>query len=162
MKVEKSISMYLHAFQQPCKHQIVTDPKSCNASHMLTISSLLVGCRNTVLSHSSLRQSEKSLCEYFMLFSVVLAIEAKDISNIKEIGYSINIIMEEHSFVKNQSLIHFHVFLILFQFIILICFKIFIIISLFTFHHQSGQQVSVVLVFNVSSLRVLCINELKK
>ena len=110
MKVEKSISMYLHAFQQPCKHQIVTDPKSCNASHMLTISSLVVGCRNTVLSHSSLRQSEKSLCEYFMLFLVVLAIEAKDISNIKEIGYSINIIMEEHSFVKNQSLIHFHVF----------------------------------------------------
>ena len=36
-----------------------------------------------------------------MLFLVVLAIEAKDISNIKEIGYSINIIMEEHSFVKN-------------------------------------------------------------
>ena len=34
MKVEKSVSMYLHAFQQPCKHQIVTDPKSCNASHV--------------------------------------------------------------------------------------------------------------------------------
>ena len=101
MKVEKSISMYLHAFERPCKHQIVTDPKSCNASHMLTISSLLVGCRNTVLSHLSLRQSEKSLREYFMLFLVVLAIEAKD--NIKEIGYSINIITEEHSFVKNQG-----------------------------------------------------------
>ena len=69
-----------------------------------------------------------------MLFLVVLAIEAKDISNIKEIGYSTNI-WKSIVLWKIRDLIHFHVFLILFQFIIPICFKIFIIISLFTFHH---------------------------
>ena len=32
MKVEKTVGMHLHAFQRPCKRQIVTDPKSRNAS----------------------------------------------------------------------------------------------------------------------------------
>ena len=31
MKVEKRISMHLHAFERPCKPQIVTDNKSRNA-----------------------------------------------------------------------------------------------------------------------------------
>ena len=35
MKVEKSVSMHSHAFERPCKRQIVTDTKSRNASHML-------------------------------------------------------------------------------------------------------------------------------
>ena len=34
MKVEKSISMHLYAFERPCKRRIVTDPKSHNASHI--------------------------------------------------------------------------------------------------------------------------------
>ena len=34
MKVEKSVSMHSHAFERPCKRQIVTDPKSRNASHI--------------------------------------------------------------------------------------------------------------------------------
>ena len=54
MKVEKSVSMYLHAFERPCKHQIVTDPKSCNASHMLTISSLLIGVTEILCCHTYL------------------------------------------------------------------------------------------------------------
>ena len=32
MKVEKTVGMHLHAFQRPCKRQIVTDPKPRNAS----------------------------------------------------------------------------------------------------------------------------------
>ena len=34
IKVEKSVSMHLHAFEQPCKRQIVPDTKSRNASHL--------------------------------------------------------------------------------------------------------------------------------
>ena len=34
MKVEKSVSMHSHGFEQPCKCQIVTDPKSRNASQI--------------------------------------------------------------------------------------------------------------------------------
>ena len=34
MKVEKNVSMHSHAFERLCKRQIVTDTKSCNASHM--------------------------------------------------------------------------------------------------------------------------------
>ena len=34
MKVEKSVSMHLRAFERPCKRQVVTDPKSRNASHI--------------------------------------------------------------------------------------------------------------------------------
>ena len=34
MKVEQSVSMHSHALERPCKRQIVTDPKSCNPSHM--------------------------------------------------------------------------------------------------------------------------------
>ena len=34
MKVEKSVGMHSHAFERPCKCQIVTDPKSHNASHI--------------------------------------------------------------------------------------------------------------------------------
>ena len=34
MKVEKSVGMHSHAFERPCKHQIVTDTKSRNASQM--------------------------------------------------------------------------------------------------------------------------------
>ena len=34
MKVKKSVSMHLHAFERPCKRQIVTDPESRNASHI--------------------------------------------------------------------------------------------------------------------------------
>ena len=37
MKVEKSVSMHSHAFEWPCKRQIVTDPKLRNASHVLTL-----------------------------------------------------------------------------------------------------------------------------
>ena len=44
---------------------------------MLAISSLSVGCRNNTLILSLERSSEKYLCEYFMLFFVVSAIEAK-------------------------------------------------------------------------------------
>ena len=32
MKVKKCVSMHLHAFERPCKRQIVTDLKSRNAS----------------------------------------------------------------------------------------------------------------------------------
>ena len=35
MKVEKSVSMHSHAFERPCKSQIMTDPLSRNASHIL-------------------------------------------------------------------------------------------------------------------------------
>ena len=35
MKVEKSVSMHSHAFERPCKRQIVTDPKSRKALHVL-------------------------------------------------------------------------------------------------------------------------------
>ena len=44
---------------------------------MLTISCLSIGCGNIVLSFSFEGQSEKCLCEYFMLFIVVSAMEAK-------------------------------------------------------------------------------------
>ena len=44
---------------------------------MLAISSLSVGYRNIVLLVSFEIYSEKCLCEYFMLFVVVSAIEAK-------------------------------------------------------------------------------------
>ena len=33
-KVQQSVSMHSHALERPCKRQIVTDPKSRNASHM--------------------------------------------------------------------------------------------------------------------------------
>ena len=36
MKVEKSVSMHLHAFERPCKRQTVTDTKSRKASHIST------------------------------------------------------------------------------------------------------------------------------
>ena len=35
IKLEKSVSMHSHAFEQPCKPQLVTDTKSRNASHNL-------------------------------------------------------------------------------------------------------------------------------
>ena len=35
MKVEQSVNMHSHALKQPCKRQIVTDPKSHNASHII-------------------------------------------------------------------------------------------------------------------------------
>ena len=34
MKVEKSVSMHWHAFERPCKRQILTDTKSRNTSHI--------------------------------------------------------------------------------------------------------------------------------
>ena len=34
MKVQKSVSMHSHAFERPCKRQLVTDTKLRNASHM--------------------------------------------------------------------------------------------------------------------------------
>ena len=34
MKVEKSVSLHSHTFERSCKRQIVTDPKSRNASHI--------------------------------------------------------------------------------------------------------------------------------
>ena len=34
MKIEKCVSMHSHAFERPCKRQIVTDPKSRNASQI--------------------------------------------------------------------------------------------------------------------------------
>ena len=34
MKIGKSVSMHSLAFEGPCKCQIVTDPKSRNASHI--------------------------------------------------------------------------------------------------------------------------------
>ena len=37
MKIEKSVSMHSHAFKRPCKHQIVIDPKSHNASHIFLL-----------------------------------------------------------------------------------------------------------------------------
>ena len=36
IKAEKSLSMHSHVFERPCKHQIVTDTKSPNASHLET------------------------------------------------------------------------------------------------------------------------------
>ena len=38
MKVEKSVSMHSHAFERPCKRQIVTDPKSRSALHLIIYS----------------------------------------------------------------------------------------------------------------------------
>ena len=35
MKVEKSVGTHWHAFEPPCKRLIVTDTKSCNASHII-------------------------------------------------------------------------------------------------------------------------------
>ena len=35
MKVGKSVSIPLHPFERPCKHQIVTDPKSRNTSYVM-------------------------------------------------------------------------------------------------------------------------------
>ena len=35
MKVGKSVSIPLHPFERPCKHQILTDPKSRNTSYMM-------------------------------------------------------------------------------------------------------------------------------
>ena len=134
---------------------------------MLPISSLLVGFRNIELSHSSLIQSKKCLCEYFTLLLVVSAIEANYSLKVLAIGigYSIIIITREqirctgsYIFKRDQG---FDSFSCVFN-VILICFKIFIIISLFTFLHQSGKHVSVVFVFIVSFLfqyRMLRINE---
>ena len=34
MKLEQSVSMRLYALERPCKRQILTDPKSHNASRM--------------------------------------------------------------------------------------------------------------------------------
>ena len=35
MKVGKNVSIPLHPFERPCKHQIVTDPKSRNTSYVM-------------------------------------------------------------------------------------------------------------------------------
>ena len=43
MKVEKSVSMHSHTLELPCKHQIVTDTKSRNASHVGKYLQLNVG-----------------------------------------------------------------------------------------------------------------------
>ena len=40
MKVEQSVSMHSHVPEQPCKRQIVTDPKSPNASYVEKITAL--------------------------------------------------------------------------------------------------------------------------
>ena len=34
MKVQQNVSMHSHALERPCKRQIVTDPKSRNASQI--------------------------------------------------------------------------------------------------------------------------------
>ena len=34
MEVEKSVRMHSHAFERPCKRQVVADTKSLNASPM--------------------------------------------------------------------------------------------------------------------------------
>ena len=34
MNVQRSVSMHLHAFERPCKSQIVTDPKLGNESRI--------------------------------------------------------------------------------------------------------------------------------
>ena len=46
MKVEKSVSMHSHAFERPCKRQIVTDPKSRNASHIAEAKKKKLGDKN--------------------------------------------------------------------------------------------------------------------
>ena len=46
---------------------------------MLATSSLSVGCRNVLLLLSFERQSEKCLCEYFMLLFVVSAKKTKQL-----------------------------------------------------------------------------------
>ena len=138
---------------------------------MLPISSLLVGFRNIVLHHFSVGQSEKCLCEYFVVFgsfSNSSKVIVKGISNIIENSYSITIIMGErsrctgsYSFKRDQG---FDSFSCVFN-VIPIYFKMFIIMSLFTFLHQSGKHFFVVFVFNVSfffQYRVLHINELNK
>ena len=60
---------------------------------MLAISFLSVGCRNIVLPLSFARQSEKCLCEYFMLSSYfqLRKVIIEGVSNIIEIGYGITI-----------------------------------------------------------------------
>ena len=104
---------------------------------MLGISSLLVGCRNTALSHSFLRC--ECLCGYFMLFLVVPAIEGvKSVINIIGIGYSIIIIMGEHSWCTGSYSFERHWGFDSFPCvlnIIPICFQMFIIISPLTFLH---------------------------
>ena len=36
-EVEQSFSKHSHALERPCKRQIVTDPQSRNASHIIAI-----------------------------------------------------------------------------------------------------------------------------
>ena len=36
--------MHMHAFERPCKHQIVTDTKSRHASHIVNLSSMGKAC----------------------------------------------------------------------------------------------------------------------
>ena len=51
MKVEQSVSMHSHALEQPCKRQIVTDPKSRNASQLTKTSFLKSVFKCTECSH---------------------------------------------------------------------------------------------------------------
>ena len=70
MKVEKSVSMHSHAFERPCKRQIVTDPKSCNASH---ISNTLNKCKSSFNSRLNNHRKDfdnlkaVSACNHFQI-----------------------------------------------------------------------------------------------
>ena len=70
MKVEKNVSMHSHAFERPYKRQIVTDPKSCNASH---ISNTLNKCKSSFNSRLNNHRKDfdnlkaVSACNHFQI-----------------------------------------------------------------------------------------------
>ena len=126
---------------------------------MLTISSLSVGCRNNVLILSLERQSEKCLCEYFMLFFCSFSYRGKviikGVSSIIGIGYSITIIKGHYScytgcysFQRDKGFDSSPCVLN----IIPTSFKLFIIIRLFTFLFKGGEQISIFFVVSVKFL----------
>ena len=108
---------------------------------MLTISSLSVGCRNIVLP-LLFERSEKCLCEYFVLFcgfsyrgKVIIKDFCKNplCTTVIKGGYTDT--PGCYSFSRNKGFDFFSCSLN----IIPIFFKIFIIISLFTFRYKGGE-----------------------
>ena len=65
MKVEKSVSMLSHAFDWPCKRQIVTDPKLRNASHILLEGDCEANLEITLVHHKSSPNNKSYLFSSF-------------------------------------------------------------------------------------------------
>ena len=140
---------------------------------MLVIFSLSEGwLQKYCITFSFARQSEKCLfvnflC-FFRSFSHRSEVIIEGVSNIIEIDYGVTIIQGgynsytgRHSFQRNKGFDSFPCVVN----IIPICFKIFIIISLFTFLDKGGEKISILFVVSVKfpfQYKVFHINETYK